>query len=176
MMLRRVCVFCGSSLGVQAVYARTAQDLGKLLARRGLELVYGGSNVGLMGALADACLTHGGRVIGVIPKALAKKEVAHKGLTELHVVDSMHERKALMADFADAFIALPGGYGTWDEFCEVLTWSQLNSTGTVLTHSIPVSATIFSTTYKKFHHTASHIWNSGDPAAIILGSQSRHAG
>jgi hypothetical protein len=125
MMLRRVCVFCGSSLGGRPVYARTAQDLGKLLAQRGLELVYGGSNVGLMGALADACLTHGGRVIGVIPKAIAKKEVAHKGLTELHVVDSMHERKALMADFADAFIAMPGGYGTWDEFCEVLTWSQL---------------------------------------------------
>jgi uncharacterized protein (TIGR00730 family) len=87
--------------------------------------VYGGGNVGLMGAMADACLGQGGRVVGVMPRALVEKEIAHLGLTELHVVESMHERKALMADLADAFIGLPGGYGTWEEFCEVLTWSQL---------------------------------------------------
>jgi uncharacterized protein (TIGR00730 family) len=124
-MLRRICVFCGSSLGIQTVYARAADDLGRLLAQRGIELVYGGGNVGLMGRIADACLSQGGRAIGVMPRSLVEKEIAHKGLTELHVVESMHERKALMADLSDAFVAMPGGYGTWDEFCEVLTWSQL---------------------------------------------------
>jgi uncharacterized protein (TIGR00730 family) len=99
--------------------------VGELLAERGITLVYGGGNVGLMGALADACLRGSGRVVGVIPRALAEKEIAHDGLTEMHVVSSMHERKALMADLADAFLALPGGFGTWDEFCEALTWSQL---------------------------------------------------
>jgi uncharacterized protein (TIGR00730 family) len=107
------------------MYSEAAQRTGRLLAERGLGLVYGGGNVGLMGLLADACLHQGGRVIGVTPKHLAAKEIAHRNLTELHLVDSMHQRKALMADFADAFIALPGGYGTWEEFCEVLTWSQL---------------------------------------------------
>jgi uncharacterized protein (TIGR00730 family) len=124
-MLHRVCVFCGSSLGILTAYARAADDVGRLLAQRGIELVYGGGNVGLMGKVADACLGEGGRVIGVMPRALVEKEIAHRGLTELHVVESMHERKAVMADLADAFVALPGGYGTWDEFCEVLTWSQL---------------------------------------------------
>ncbi len=99
--------------------------MGQLLAKHGITLVYGGGNVGLMGAVADGCLDAGGRVVGVIPRALAEKESAHPGLTEMHVVDSMHERKALMADLADAFLALPGGFGTWDEFCEALTWSQL---------------------------------------------------
>jgi len=123
--LKRVCVFCGSSLGTQPAYAQAADDLGRLLAERGLDLVYGGGNLGLMGRIADACLRQGGRVIGVMPRALVEKEVAHTGLTEFRVVESMHERKALMADLADAFVALPGGYGTWDELCEVLTWSQL---------------------------------------------------
>jgi uncharacterized protein (TIGR00730 family) len=99
--------------------------LGKSLADRAVTLVYGGGNVGLMGALADASLARGGRVIGVMPRALAEKEIAHNGLSEMHVVGSMHERKAMMADLADAFLALPGGFGTWDEFCEALTWSQL---------------------------------------------------
>jgi uncharacterized protein (TIGR00730 family) len=99
--------------------------VGELLAQRGVTLVYGGGNVGLMGALADAALAGGGRVVGVIPRALAEKEIAHNGLSEMHVVGSMHERKALMADLADAFLTLPGGFGTWDEFCEALTWSQL---------------------------------------------------
>lgn len=124
-MLQRVCVFCGSSLGIQPAYAQAADDIGRLLAQRGIELIYGGGNVGLMGRLADACLSHGGRAIGVMPRSLCDKEIAHNGLTELRVVESMHERKAMMADLAGAFIALPGGYGTWDEFCEVLTWSQL---------------------------------------------------
>src|SRR5262245_4044044 len=124
-MLRNVCVFCGSSCGTKPVYSRAAQQIGQLLSQRKIGLVYGGGNVGLMGQIADACLNEGGRVVGVMPKALVEKEIAHRGLTKLHVVESMHERKALMADLADAFIALPGGYGTWDEFCEVLTWSQL---------------------------------------------------
>ena len=124
-MLRRICVFCGSSSGTRLVYQQAAQAVGRLLCRRGIELVYGGGHVGLMGIVADACLNEGGHVIGVIPQALADKEVAHTGLTELRIVGSMHERKALMADLSDAFLALPGGYGTWEEFFEVLTWSQL---------------------------------------------------
>jgi len=128
-MLRRICVFCGSSSGVRPVYQQAAQTVGRLLCRRGIELVYGGGHVGLMGIVADACLHEGGRVIGVIPQALADREVAHTGLTELRIVGSMHERKALMADLSDAFMSLPGGYGTWEEFFEVLTWSQLGIQG-----------------------------------------------
>jgi uncharacterized protein (TIGR00730 family) len=124
-MLRRICVFCGSNIGTVRAYQQAAQAVGRLLCQRGMELVYGGGNVGLMGTLADACLNNGGRVIGVIPQALADKELAHAGLTELRVVSSMHERKSIMADLSDAFLCLPGGYGTWDEFFEVLTWSQL---------------------------------------------------
>ena len=124
-MLHRVCVFCGSSRGNQPIYVEAAKDLARLLAQRDIALIYGGANVGLMGELADACLRDGGKVIGVMPRALVDKEIAHRGLTELHIVDSMHTRKALMADLSDAFIAMPGGFGTWDEFCEVVTWSQL---------------------------------------------------
>jgi uncharacterized protein (TIGR00730 family) len=124
-MLRRICVFCGSSSGTRQAYQAAAQVLGRLLCQRGIELVYGGGNVGLMGTLANACLNEGGRVIGVIPQALADKELAHMGLTELRVVNSMHERKSVMADLSDAFVSLPGGFGTWEEFLEVLTWSQL---------------------------------------------------
>jgi len=124
-VLRRICVFCGSSFGSRPAYREAAETIGRLLCQRGIELVYGGGNVGLMGAMADACLDGGGRVIGVIPRALVDKEVAHLGLTELCVVQSMHERKSLMADLSDAFLALPGGYGTWDELCEALTWTQL---------------------------------------------------
>ncbi len=125
LMLKRICVFCGSSDGNDSAYFQAAQKLGQLLAEREIELVYGGGKVGLMGALADACLSNGGRVIGVIPQMLVDKEIAHPNLTELRIVGSMHERKALMADLAEAFIALPGGYGTWEEFFEVLTWTQL---------------------------------------------------
>jgi hypothetical protein len=123
--MEALCVFCGANPGRRPAYREAARRVGELLAERGITLVYGGGNVGLMGALADACLRANGRVIGVIPRALAEKEIAHQGLTEMHVVASMHERKALMADLADAFLTLPGGFGTWDEFCEALTWSQL---------------------------------------------------
>lgn len=124
-MQQRICVFCGSSAGDRLAYTRAARELGGALARQGLGLVYGGGKVGLMGVLADAALEEGGEVIGVIPQALVDKELAHDGLTELRIVHSMHERKALMAELARAFIALPGGYGTLEEFCEILTWSQL---------------------------------------------------
>jgi len=123
--LSAVCVFCGSNSGADAVYAESARRMGQIFADRGIELVYGGGRVGLMGALADAALAAGGRVIGVIPEGLRRREVAHESLTELHVVHTMHERKQLMSDLADGFIAMPGGFGTFEEFCEVLTWSQL---------------------------------------------------
>jgi uncharacterized protein (TIGR00730 family) len=123
--MQAVCVFCGSSFGDKPIYRETAERMGRTLAERGLTLVYGGGNVGLMGVTADAALEAGGRVVGVIPQALADWEVAHDGLTELVIVQSMHERKARMAEASDAFIALPGGYGTLEELCEVLTWSQL---------------------------------------------------
>jgi uncharacterized protein (TIGR00730 family) len=123
--MRRVCVFTGSSSGTRGQYRAGAAALGGLLAARGIAVVYGGARVGLMGVLADAALTAGGEVIGVIPEALVAKEVAHTGLSDLRVVGSMHERKALMSDLADAFIAMPGGWGTLEEFFEVLTWSQL---------------------------------------------------
>src|SRR5262249_4493135 len=112
---RAVCVFCGSSAGSRPEYADAARRLGRALAGRGRELVYGAGHVGLMGVLADAALEAGGRVVGVIPGALVARELAHRGLTELHVVETMHQRKALMADKADAFVALPGGFGTADE-------------------------------------------------------------
>ena len=120
-----ICVFCGSSYGLKPSYRSAAAELGELLAAGGLTLVYGGGCVGLMGTVADAALGAGGEVIGVIPQALVAKEVSHSGLTKLHVVDSMHERKALMASLSDAFIALPGGFGTAEELCEILTWGQL---------------------------------------------------
>jgi uncharacterized protein (TIGR00730 family) len=123
--MKSVCVFCGSRPGNGDVYAEAARALGRELARRGLRLVYGGGNVGLMGILADTVLAEGGQVVGVIPNALMSKEVAHAGLTQLHVVGSMHERKALLAELSDAFVALPGGYGTLEEFCEIVTWAQL---------------------------------------------------
>ena len=125
MKINRVCVYCGSNSGSRPEYAAAARDLGATLARRGLGLVYGGGRVGLMGIVADAVLAEGGNVIGIIPKAMATKEVAHAGLTEIRVVGSMHERKAMMVELADAFIAMPGGFGTLEEFCEVLTWAQL---------------------------------------------------
>ncbi|HVP65523.1 MAG TPA: TIGR00730 family Rossman fold protein [candidate division Zixibacteria bacterium] len=124
-MSKRICVFCGSSLGARAAYADSARELARQLVANNVALVYGGGNVGMMGVLADAMLAAGGEAIGVIPQFLVDREVAHTGLTALHVVESMHERKALMAEMADAFIALPGGFGTFDEFCEVLTWSQI---------------------------------------------------
>jgi uncharacterized protein (TIGR00730 family) len=122
---RRVCVFCGSKPGVGTAYLAEAVALGTLLGEEDLGLVYGGAQIGLMGALADAALAHGGEVLGVIPRSLSAVEVAHQGLSKLVVVETMHERKALMAQEADAFVALPGGFGTLDEFFEILTWAQL---------------------------------------------------
>lgn len=123
--MKRVCVFCGSNQGANPAYSLAAEQLGKLLAQQNIGLVYGGGKVGLMGTVANAALAAGGEVIGVIPQALANREIAHTGLSKLHIVASMHERKALMSDYADAFIALPGGMGTLEEFAEVLTWGQL---------------------------------------------------
>jgi uncharacterized protein (TIGR00730 family) len=120
-----VCVFCASAAGASAIYLQAAQEMGRLTAGRGYGLLYGGATVGAMGALADAALAAGGAVVGVIPDVIREREIDHKGLTELHVVRTMHERKALLASRADAFVALPGGYGTLDEFIEVVTWAQL---------------------------------------------------
>lgn len=124
-MISRVCVFTGSSPGHGDEYRQAATDLGTALVEAEYDLVYGGANVGLMGVIADAVLAGGGTAIGVLPRGLMEHEVAHEGLSELHLTDSMHERKALMAELSDAFVALPGGFGTIDEFFEMLTWSQL---------------------------------------------------
>jgi uncharacterized protein (TIGR00730 family) len=123
--MKAVCVYCGSSPGKRPEYAAAAVEMGKALVRRGLALVYGGGNVGLMGIVADSVLAEGGTAIGIIPEALMDKEVGHRGLTELHVVRNMHERKQMMADRADAFIAMPGGVGTYEELFETFTWLQL---------------------------------------------------
>ncbi len=127
--VRRICVFAGSNSGTRPVYAATARELGAALCARGYGLVYGGGRVGLMGALADSVLDNGGEVIGVIPHGLAVKEAAHEGLSDLRVVDSMHERKAMMAELSSAFVALPGGLGTLEELFEALTWAQLGIHG-----------------------------------------------
>ena len=124
-MARRICVFCGSSPGGREAYARVAAELAGYLVARNIGIVYGGGRRGLMGALADAAMAAGGEVIGIMPRAMVEKEYAHRGISDLRIVGSMHERKARMAELSDAFIALPGGYGTFEEFCEVLTWSQL---------------------------------------------------
>ena len=124
-VIRSICVFCGSRHGQNPAYTEAARELGRLLAERGIRLVYGGGRVGLMGEVADATLAAGGQVIGVIPTLLVTKEVEHRGLTQLHEVGSMHERKALMEQLSDAFVVLPGGFGTLDEACEILTWAQL---------------------------------------------------
>lgn len=123
--LKRLCVFCGSSHGGNPVYADAAKNAGAELARRGIGLVYGGGNVGLMGVIADSVLAAGGHVTGVIPEALMAKEVGHRGLPYLRIVKTMHERKALMAELSDGFVALPGGIGTFEEFFEIVTWAQL---------------------------------------------------
>ena len=123
--MKRICVFCGSNHGINSLYRHTAEELGQLFAERGHGLVYGGGGVGLMGVVADAVLAGGGEVIGVIPEVLATKELAHPNVTAMHVVPGMHARKARMVELADAFITMPGGYGTFDELFEVITWAQL---------------------------------------------------
>jgi uncharacterized protein (TIGR00730 family) len=124
-MFKKICVFCGSNSGAQPAYEQAARELGELLASRNIGLVYGGGRVGLMGTVADTVLAAGGQVVGVIPQGLMRKEIAHAGLTELRVVASMHERKATMEQLSDAFIAMPGGFGTFEELCEIVTWAQL---------------------------------------------------
>jgi hypothetical protein len=123
--MKRICVYCGSSSGSRPIYAAAARDLADVLVRHEFELVYGGADKGIMGVIADAVLELGGKVHGVIPKMLCEKELAHQGLTELHVVSSMHERKTMMAALSDGFIAMPGGYGTLEEIVEIITWGQL---------------------------------------------------
>src|ERR1700686_615901 len=123
--IQRLCVFCGSSAGSRSIYSEAAARLGRAFANSQVALVFGGGRVGLMGVLADSVLAAGGQAIGVMPRALVEKEIAPPSLTKLHVVESMHQRKALMADLADAFLLLPGGFGSWEEFCEIVTWLQL---------------------------------------------------
>lgn len=128
-MIKRLCVFCGSKTGDRAVYADAARHLGERMVERGIGLVFGGGHIGLMGVLADTLLARGGEVIGVIPRALVDRELAHPAVKDMHIVESMHQRKAIMADLADAFAALPGGFGTGDELFEILTWAQLGIHG-----------------------------------------------
>lgn len=123
--MKKLCVFCGSAEGKTPAYLEMARQLGETMAKNDVALVYGGASIGVMGAIADAVLAHGGKVIGVIPKSLVEYEIAHKDLTELHIVEDMHQRKKLMYDKSDAFLSLPGGMGTLDEMFEILTWSQL---------------------------------------------------
>jgi uncharacterized protein (TIGR00730 family) len=125
MTFRRLCIFCGSQIGHDPSYAAAAGDVGRLLAQRGVGVVYGGGHVGMMGVLAEAALAAGGEVIGVIPDGLKRRELAYENLTELIVTRTMHERKQRMADLSDGFVALPGGFGTFEEFCEIVTWAQL---------------------------------------------------
>jgi uncharacterized protein (TIGR00730 family) len=124
--MKRLCVFCGSSRGNSAAFTNVARELGNTMAARGIELVYGGSHVGLMGVVADAVLAGGGKVTGVLPRFMVDKELAHTGITKLHIVDTMHERKRIMADLAEGFVALPGGFGTFEEIFEAITWGQLH--------------------------------------------------
>jgi uncharacterized protein (TIGR00730 family) len=125
LQMNSICVFCGSGVGKRPVYIQKARALGTLIAKSEMELVYGGGNIGLMREVADAAIEAGGRVVGVMPKHIVNKEIAHNGISKLHIVDSMHERKALMSQLSDAVIAMPGGFGTIDELFEILTWNQL---------------------------------------------------
>ena len=167
--MRRVCVFCGASSGRSPAYAEGARSFGAALAGRGLGLVYGGGRVGLMGAVADAALAGGGEVVGVIPQELVDRELAHGGLTELRVVGSLHERKALMSELADGFVALPGGLGTLDELLEQLTWSQLGL------HAKPIGLLDVEEYWRPLIELARHATGAGfvresDLAAIAVAS------
>jgi uncharacterized protein (TIGR00730 family) len=161
-----LCVYCGSSVGHGPAYADAARALGRELVRRGIGLVYGGGNVGLMGAIADEVMSNGGRATGVIPEALMKREVGHHGLTELHVVKDMHERKAMMAELADGFIAMPGGFGTLEELFEVTTWAQLGL------HQKPIGLLNVNGFYDGLAGFASHLVSEGfvrpDHAQLLM--------
>lgn len=153
--IRRVCVFCGSKAGVRPEYVTAAREVGRLVVDRGWELVYGGGSIGMMGAVADAVLGCGGRVIGVIPEFLATKELLHTGVTDMRLVDSMHTRKALMNELADAFIGLPGGYGTFEELFEMITWGQLGL------HTKPVGLLDTSGFYRPMMELVRHAVDEG---------------
>ncbi|MDG0816882.1 LOG family protein [Bdellovibrio svalbardensis] len=155
MSIKRVCVYCGASLGNNPNFAKAAKELGHLLAKENIELVYGGGKVGLMGVLADAVLEKGGKVIGIIPQKLVDKEQAHRGLQDLRIVNDMHERKATMAALADAFIALPGGFGTMEELFEVLTWSQIGY------HQKPVAVLEVDNYYEHLNNFINHAKTTG---------------
>lgn len=159
-------MFCGSNVGARAVYQQAADALGQEMTRRGIGLVYGGGKVGLMGVIADAVLRAGGEVIGVMPDHLVNKEIDHHALTELRIVGTMHERKALMADLSDGFIAMPGGFGTYDEFCEIVTWAQLGL------HRKPCgmlnSAGFFDSMLTMFDHATREGFIRPDHRAMIL--------
>ena len=153
--IQRLCVFCGSSVGARPAYTEATVELGHKLAKSSVTLVFGGGRVGLMGILADSVLAGGGQAIGVMPRSLVEKEIAHTSLTELHVVESMHQRKAMMADLADAFLLLPGGFGSWEEFFEVVTWLQLGI------HRKPCAVLNVAGYYDALLTLASHALNEG---------------
>ena len=170
--MRRICVFCGASSGRLPAYAGAARAFGAEAAARGIGIVYGGGRVGLMGALADAALTAGGEVVGIIPQSLVDRELAHEGVTELHVVETLHERKALMVEKSDAFVALPGGFGTLDELLEQLTWSQLGL------HAKPVGLLDVEEYWHPLialarHATAEGFVREADLAAIAVATDAR---
>jgi len=173
--MQSILVYCGSSRGVPARYEACARELGELLARRGLALVYGGGSTGLMGVVADAAMANGGKVIGVIPKSMARREVAHYGLTELRVVASMHERKAMMLELADGIMALPGGLGTLEEWAEAMTWLNLGyhhkPCGLLNAHGFydPLIAQVARMHEEGFVREAwwDHIRVAGTPAAML---------
>jgi uncharacterized protein (TIGR00730 family) len=153
--MERLAVFCGSSYGTSEAYREGARQLGQEMAERGIALVYGGSSVGLMGVVADSVLEHGGKAIGVLPKLLEEREISHKHLTELHIVETMHERKAKMAELADGFIALPGGAGTLEEFFEIFTWAQIGL------HEKPCGLLNINNFYNPLVHLLSHMAGEG---------------
>ncbi|MFN8543893.1 MAG: TIGR00730 family Rossman fold protein [Candidatus Binatia bacterium] len=168
--MRRLCVFAGSSCGADPRYAAGARELGQALAARGIGVVFGGGRVGLMGVLADAALAAGGEVIGVLPRALATAELAHTGLADLRIVGSMHERKALMAELADGFVALPGGYGTFEELFEAITWSQLGL------HAKPIGVLDVAGYYRALsaliEHAVAERFVRAEHRALVVGAES----
>lgn len=153
--MKSIGVFCGANSGFDQLYSEASAELGRLMAEQSITLVYGAGNVGLMGVIADAVLAHGGKAVGVIPQSLVDREVAHNGLQELHVVQTMHERKAMMAARSDAFITMPGGFGTFDEICEIITWNQL---GII---KKPVAFYNINGYYDKFFEMISHTITEG---------------
>jgi uncharacterized protein (TIGR00730 family) len=171
--LKSICVYCGSNTGARSDYMASARMVGALLAAEGIRLVYGGGRVGLMGIVADSVMAAGGEVIGIIPKALDRRELANRNVTELRVVDSMHERKALMNELSDGFIALPGGYGTFEELCEMLTWAQLGI------HNKPVGLLDIEGYYAPllslFDHAVSERFLHPDHRALLLSDTDPNA-